>query len=86
MRRLTCRIGSSGLRASEQGLIKLETAVKFDKLGVQEAILQIEVLRDQKRALLRQEQFLPMLDRVAEETKASCVCGAGNGSGISGEH
>ena len=52
------------IAASERGLIKLETAVKFDKLGVQEAILQIEVLRDQKQ-LIAPEQFLPMLDRVA---------------------
>jgi hypothetical protein len=53
------------IAASERSLIKLETAVKFDKLGVQEAILQIEVLRDQKQ-LIAPEQFLPMLDRVAK--------------------
>ncbi len=53
------------IASSERGLIKLETAVKFDKLGVQEAILQIEVLRDQKQ-LIAPEQFLPMLDRVAK--------------------
>ena len=53
------------IAASERGLIKLETAVKFDKLGVQEAILQVEVLRDQKQ-LIAPEQFLPMLDRVAK--------------------
>jgi len=50
---------------SERSLIKLETAVKFDKLGIQEAILRIEVLRDQKQ-LVAAEQFLPMLDRVAK--------------------
>jgi hypothetical protein len=50
---------------SERGLIKLETAVRFDKLGVQDAILQIEILRDQKR-LVAADQFLPMLDRVAK--------------------
>ena len=43
----------------------LETAVRFDKLGVQDAILRIEVMRDQKR-LVSPQQFLPMLDRVAK--------------------
>ena len=50
---------------SERSLIKLETAVRFDKLGVQDAILAVEILRDQKR-LLAATQFLPMLDRVAK--------------------
>lgn len=50
---------------SERARIKLETAARFDKLGVQDAILQIEILRDQKR-LVAAEQFLPMLDRVAK--------------------
>ena len=50
---------------SERGLIVLETAVRFDKLGVQDAILRIEVMRDQKR-LVSPQQFLPMLDRVAK--------------------
>ena len=50
---------------SERGLITLETAVRFDKLGVQDAILRIEVIRDQKR-LVSPQQFLPMLDRVAK--------------------
>jgi hypothetical protein len=50
---------------SERSLIALETAVRFDKLGVQDAILRIEVIRDQKR-LVSPQQFLPMLDRVAK--------------------
>lgn len=50
---------------SERARIKLETAVRFDKLGVQDAILAIEILRDQKR-LVAADQFLPMLDRVAK--------------------
>ncbi len=50
---------------SERARIKLETAVRFDKLGAQDAILAIEILRDQKR-LVAPEQFLPMLDRVAK--------------------
>lgn len=50
---------------TERSLITLETAVRFDKLGVQDAILRIEVLRDQKR-MVAEEQFLPLLDRVAK--------------------
>lgn len=50
---------------SERARIDLEIAVRFDKLGAQNAILRIEVLRDQKR-LMSQQQFLPMLDRVAK--------------------
>jgi len=49
---------------SERAYIDLERAVRFDKLGVQDAILRIEILRDQKR-LIAEKQFLPMLDRVA---------------------
>ena len=50
---------------TERALIALETAVRFDKLGANDAILRIEVLRDQKR-IVAEEQFLPMLDRVAK--------------------
>jgi hypothetical protein len=50
---------------TERSLIILETAVRFDKLGVQDAILRIEVLRDQKR-IVAEDQFLPLLDRVAK--------------------
>jgi hypothetical protein len=50
---------------TERSLTALETAVRFDKLGVQQAILQIEVLRDQKR-LVAPDQFLPMLDRIVK--------------------
>ena len=50
---------------SERALIQLERAVRFDKLGVQDAILRIEVARDQKH-LIAEEQFLPLLDRVAK--------------------
>lgn len=49
---------------SERAYIDLENAARFDKLGVQDAILRIEVIRDQKR-LVAEKQFLPMLDRVA---------------------
>ncbi len=50
---------------SERALIALETAARFDKLGAQDAILRLEVLRDQKR-MMAPQQFLPMLDRVAK--------------------
>jgi hypothetical protein len=49
---------------SERALIDLERAARFDKLGVQDSILRIEILRDQKR-LIAEKQFLPLLDRVA---------------------
>jgi hypothetical protein len=50
---------------TERSLIELETSVRFDKLGVQQAILRIEILRDQNR-LVAPDQFLPMLDRVVK--------------------
>jgi len=50
---------------TERAYIELERAVRFDKLGVQDAILQIEIVRDQKR-LTAPQQFLPLLDRVAK--------------------
>jgi hypothetical protein len=50
---------------TERSLIDLERSARFDKLGVQESILRIEILRDQKR-LVDADQFLPMLDRVVK--------------------
>ena len=50
---------------TERSLIVLDRAVRFDKLGVQDAILRIEILRDQKR-LVAADQFLPLLDRVVK--------------------
>jgi len=50
---------------TERSLMVLDRAVRFDKLGVQEAILKIEILRDQKR-LIAADQFLPLLDRVVK--------------------
>lgn len=51
------------IEGTERSLIELDTAVRFDKLGVQQAILRIEILRDQNR-LVAPDQFLPLLDRV----------------------
>lgn len=50
---------------SEQYLINLERTVRFDKLGVNQALLQLEVAWNRKR-LVAVDQFLPMLDRVAK--------------------
>jgi hypothetical protein len=50
---------------SEQRFIHLERAVKFDKLGVNQELLLLEVVYDQKR-LMAPDQFLPLLDRVAK--------------------
>jgi len=50
---------------TERNYITLETAAKFDKLGVNHALLLLESLLDQKR-LVAPAQFLPLLDRVAK--------------------
>ena len=50
---------------TEQDFIALERAVKFDKLGVQHALLQMEIAYDKKR-LVAPAQFLPLLDRVVK--------------------
>jgi len=50
---------------SERGYIELERTVKYDKLGVQNALLLVETTRDQKR-LIAPEQFLPLLDRIVK--------------------
>ena len=50
---------------SEQNLINLERAAKYDKLGVNKALLQLEASMDRKR-LIAPQQMLPMLDRIAK--------------------
>lgn len=50
---------------TERAYIELERSVRFDKLGAQQAILRIEILRDNKR-LVAPDQFLSMLDRVVK--------------------
>jgi hypothetical protein len=50
---------------TERSLVELQTAVRFDKLGVQQALNRIETLRDQKR-IVAPDQFLPLFDRVAK--------------------
>jgi len=50
---------------SEQNLVNLERAVKFDHLGVNEALLQLQVTLEHRR-VIAPEQFLPLLDRVSK--------------------
>jgi hypothetical protein len=50
---------------TERHLMDLQRVVKYDKLGVNTALLQLEVSLDRKR-LVAPEQFLPMLDRVVK--------------------
>ena len=49
---------------SEQRRIALETAAKYDRLGVDQALRDLWSSLDRKR-LVGLEQFLPMLDRIA---------------------
>jgi hypothetical protein len=53
------------ITSTERAYIDLERTVKFDKLGVQNSILQIEILRDDKK-LIDPAQFLPLLERVTK--------------------
>jgi len=47
-----------------QRRIDLERAAKYDKLGVVDSLLQLQISLDRKR-LLDAEQFLPLLDKLA---------------------
>jgi hypothetical protein len=50
---------------TERDFIALETAAKYDKLGVENALLQLEISLDKKH-LVAPKQMLPMLDRIAK--------------------
>lgn len=50
---------------SERLLIDLDRAVKFDKLGVNDALLKLEAFRD-RNSLVAAQQFLPLLDRIVK--------------------
>ncbi len=52
---------------SEMLFFSLERTVKYDKLGVFKALLQLEAAYDRKR-LLAWQQYLPLLDRVAKNS------------------
>jgi hypothetical protein len=47
-----------------QRRIDLERTAKYDKLGVVDSLLQLQISMDKKR-VLDPEQFLPLLDRLA---------------------
>jgi hypothetical protein len=49
---------------TERHLVKLERAARFDRLGVNEALLELEVSHDRNR-LVAPQQFLKVLDRIA---------------------
>jgi hypothetical protein len=48
---------------SERHLINLERSARFDKLGINDALLQVEITHDRAR-LVAPEQFLPILERI----------------------
>jgi hypothetical protein len=50
---------------SERALMNLSRAMRFDKLGVNDAVLRVDAAWSQKR-LVGREQFLPLLDRIAK--------------------
>ena len=50
---------------TEQAYQNLERTMKFDKLGVNQALLQFQVAIERKR-IVGAQQFLPLLDRVAK--------------------
>ena len=50
---------------TERNFIELDRTVHYDKLGVNDVLLQIQITYDRKR-LMAPEQFLPLLDRVAK--------------------
>ena len=50
---------------SERAMMNLSRAIRFDKLGVNDAVLRVDTAWAQKR-LVGREQFLPLLDRIAK--------------------
>jgi hypothetical protein len=50
---------------SERAMLNLSRAMRFDKLGVNDAVLRVDTAWSQKR-LVGREQFLPLLDRIAK--------------------
>jgi hypothetical protein len=53
---------------SEMYLIDLERTARYDVLGVNQSLLELEAGYDKKR-LVSVEQYLPMLDRIAKNEK-----------------
>ena len=50
---------------TEGHLVNLDRTVHFDKLGVNDVLLQLQITWDHKR-LVAPDQFLPLLDRIAK--------------------
>jgi hypothetical protein len=50
---------------TEQDFIALDRSAHYDKLGVNDALLELEISLDHKR-LVAAQQFLPLLDRIAK--------------------
>jgi len=50
---------------SERAMMNLGRAMRFNKLGVNDAVLRVDAAWSEKR-LVGREQFLPLLDRVAK--------------------
>ena len=50
---------------SERAMMNLRRAIRFDKLGVNDAVLRVDAAWSQKR-LVGREQFVPLLDRIAK--------------------
>lgn len=50
---------------SERALVQLRRAIRFDKLGVNDAVIRVDSVFAQKR-LVGHAQFLPLLDRIAK--------------------
>jgi len=50
---------------TEQHFINLERTVRYDKLGVNSVLLQLQITWDHKR-VVAPEQFLPLLDRIVK--------------------
>ena len=53
---------------TEQHLIRLERTAKFDRLGVNDALLRLQVSQERKR-LVAKHQFLPVLKRIADNER-----------------
>ena len=50
---------------SERAMMVLRRVIRFDKLGVNDAVLRVDTAWSQKR-LVGREQFLPLLERIAK--------------------
>lgn len=50
---------------SERAVMLLRRAIRFDRLGINDAVLRVDTAFSQKR-LVGREQFLPLLDRIAK--------------------